>query len=241
MGGCQNLGGAWPLQAPLDPPLMPELFITYWKIRIIIQRSQRTERSESHQDESSPSSFDHSVNIDHDSQAEAIIENSHGTTDDRLESSPTDLTNESSHFDTPLPSHIMIPHSSFTSLDIAGSNEVSDISNSMCDDPVQPRQHRFPATLFGNKTRSFNPQWFDKHTWLQYSIKKDQLFAMSVVSSQQVHMVKSCLLELGIRTGSMHVVKVEKQHIFMACACHGGMEGLHHCQEQQHFNSFKVE
>ena len=170
-------GGAWPPQALLDPPLMPELFITYWKIRIIIQRSQRTERSESHQeDESLPSSFDHSVNIDHDSQAEAIIEDSHGTTDDdRLESSPTDLTNESSHFDTPLPSH-MIPCSSSTSLDIAGSNEVSDIANSMCDDPVQPRQHRFPATLFGNKTRSFNPQWFNKHTWLEYSIKKDAAF-----------------------------------------------------------------
>ena len=70
----------------------------------------------------------------------------------------------------------MIPRSSSTSLDIAGSSEVSDIANSMCDDPVQPRQHRFPATLFGNKTRSFNPQWFDKHTWLEYSIKKDAAF-----------------------------------------------------------------
>ena len=46
----------------------------------------------------------------------------------------------------------MIPRSSSTSLDIAGSNEVSDIANSMCDDPVPPRQHCFPATLFGNKT-----------------------------------------------------------------------------------------
>ena len=62
------------------------------------REKSETQRSESHhEDESSPSSFDHSVNIDHGSQAEAIIEDSHGTTDDRLESSPTDLTNESSH------------------------------------------------------------------------------------------------------------------------------------------------
>ena len=135
-----------------------------------------------HEDESSPPSFDHSVNIDHGSQAEANIEDSHGTTgDDRLESSPTDLTNESSHFDTLLPSH-MIPHSSSTSLDIAGSNEVSDIANSSA------------MILFHHVKTAFQQLHLVMKLGLSIlnglinipGSKKMQHFAMSVISSQQV-------------------------------------------------------
>ena len=126
------------------------------------------------------------------------------TDDDRLESSPTDLTNESSHFDTLLPSH-MIPHSSSTSLDIAGSNEVSDTANSSA------------MILFHHVKTAFQQLHLVMKLGLSIlnglinipGSKEMQHFAMSVISSQQVHMVKSRLLELGVRTGCMHLVKVE--------------------------------
>ena len=52
----------------------------------------------------------------------------------------------------------------------------SDIALSIQDNPVQPHNHQFPSTYFGNKYRSFNPEWFHKNVWLEYSISKDAVF-----------------------------------------------------------------
>ena len=52
----------------------------------------------------------------------------------------------------------------------------SDIALSIQDNLVQPHNHQFPSTYFGNKYRSFNPEWFHKNVWLKYSSSKDAVF-----------------------------------------------------------------
>ena len=52
----------------------------------------------------------------------------------------------------------------------------SDIAMNIYDNPVQPHNHQFPSTYFGNKYRSFNPELFHKNVWLEYSISKDAVF-----------------------------------------------------------------
>ncbi|KAG7594755.1 hypothetical protein ISN45_Aa01g034900 [Arabidopsis thaliana x Arabidopsis arenosa] len=45
--------------------------------------------------------------------------------------------------------------------------------------PYQPRGHKFPKTLTGDKLRRFNPYWFDLYGgWLEYSVKKDKAFCL---------------------------------------------------------------
>lgn len=41
--------------------------------------------------------------------------------------------------------------------------------------PYRPNIVRFPYTTFGNRTRAFNPDWFKRYTWLEYS-KLDAAF-----------------------------------------------------------------
>ena len=53
---------------------------------------------------------------------------------------------------------------------------VMDISSCVEDGPVQPRNYCFSGTHFGNKVRSFNPTWFDKYVWLEYSISNNAVF-----------------------------------------------------------------
>ena len=53
---------------------------------------------------------------------------------------------------------------------------VTDIANSIQDNPVQPRNHKFPTTTFNNRLRAFNPLWFDSYSWLEYSIERDAAF-----------------------------------------------------------------
>ena len=66
------------------------------------------------------------------------------------------------------------PHS-HTSLS-SSTAIIVDIAKGVEDQPVQPRHHPFPNTYILNKSRSFNPSWFDKYTWLEYSITKDAAF-----------------------------------------------------------------
>ena len=45
--------------------------------------------------------------------------------------------------------------------------------------PCQPRNHEFPYTLFGNKSRRFNVAWFDEYpTWLEYSVSQDAAYCL---------------------------------------------------------------
>ncbi|ESQ50115.1 hypothetical protein EUTSA_v10002275mg [Eutrema salsugineum] len=45
--------------------------------------------------------------------------------------------------------------------------------------PCQPRGHKFPPKMIGNKLRRFNSSWFDQYgDWLEYNVKKDKAFCL---------------------------------------------------------------
>lgn len=52
----------------------------------------------------------------------------------------------------------------------------SDVAASPNEQPCQPRQAHFPATLIGSKQRAFNPDWYKTYNWLEYSIERDAVF-----------------------------------------------------------------
>ena len=73
-----------------------------------------------------------------------------------------------------------------------------DIANGIHDKPVQPVNHHFPSTYFGNKYRSFNPQWFQKHVWLEYSILKDSVYCYPCCFfAMGSHRVEECFVTTG--------------------------------------------
>ncbi len=65
--------------------------------------------------------------------------------------------------------------------DPSPSNPIAVPSNALERDkrirrgPYQPRNIRFPHTTFGERTRAFNPNWYTKYSWIEYS-KCDRVF-----------------------------------------------------------------
>ena len=51
-----------------------------------------------------------------------------------------------------------------------------DIALGTHQSPVQPIIARFPATQFGERSRSFNPVWYKTYPWIEYSCVKDAAF-----------------------------------------------------------------
>jgi len=51
-----------------------------------------------------------------------------------------------------------------------------EISVSKMSNPCQPSVACFPKTLYGQQCRSFQPQWYVKYPWIEYSIKHDTAF-----------------------------------------------------------------
>lgn len=51
----------------------------------------------------------------------------------------------------------------------------SDIASTSSCSPCQPHI-TFPVTMFSGKARSFNPEWYKKYSWLEYSVAKDAAF-----------------------------------------------------------------
>ena len=52
----------------------------------------------------------------------------------------------------------------------------SDIAQSTNDVPAQTMLSRYPSTIFGDKTRSFQSSWFQSHPWLEYSVERDSCY-----------------------------------------------------------------
>ena len=40
----------------------------------------------------------------------------------------------------------------------------------------QPIRRRYPARMYGNKSRSFNPEWYQQYSWLEYSLERDCVY-----------------------------------------------------------------
>ena len=51
-----------------------------------------------------------------------------------------------------------------------------DIACGMQEDPVRPVNCQFPSSSIGNRERSFNPRWYNKYQWLEYSVSRDAIF-----------------------------------------------------------------
>ncbi|KAI9525244.1 hypothetical protein NQZ68_009924 [Dissostichus eleginoides] len=68
---------------------------------------------------------------------------------------------------------------------------------SAIDDPAatQPKLIKYPQTLFGQKKRCFAAHWYDKYTFLEYSISKDSVFSKSAAVSK-VYTLYDVILEV---------------------------------------------
>lgn len=44
--------------------------------------------------------------------------------------------------------------------------------------PYQPKLNKYPSTKVGNKLRSFQPQWYTKYDWIEYSPSADAVFCL---------------------------------------------------------------
>ena len=53
---------------------------------------------------------------------------------------------------------------------------VSDISISSTSKPMQPRLSFYPNKYISGRSRSFLPTWYDKYSWLEYSISRNVAF-----------------------------------------------------------------
>lgn len=54
---------------------------------------------------------------------------------------------------------------------------ISDLSENADQKPVQPILPQLPRHIISNKPRSFNPSWYLKIPWIEYSIKFDKIFS----------------------------------------------------------------
>ena len=51
-----------------------------------------------------------------------------------------------------------------------------DLSQSPCEEPVQPCLQKYPGHVVGNTERRFSYKWFRLHEWLEYSVSTDSAF-----------------------------------------------------------------
>lgn len=58
---------------------------------------------------------------------------------------------------------------------VSSSFSISDIASTSSSIPCQPHIN-FPVTISSGKGRSFNPDWYNKFKWLEYSVSKDAAF-----------------------------------------------------------------
>ena len=61
--------------------------------------------------------------------------------------------------------------------------------------PNQPRSLKFPQRDFGQKTvviRSFQPQWFDRWSWIHYDESTDAAFCFSCVKAYCQKQLDNC-------------------------------------------------
>ena len=52
----------------------------------------------------------------------------------------------------------------------------TDIAQTPAFSPARPKKVRLPHSKFGSKSRCFNPAWYNKHDWLEYSVEEDACF-----------------------------------------------------------------
>lgn len=56
----------------------------------------------------------------------------------------------------------------------------NDIAKHKDQQPVQPVSVKFKATIFSGRKRSFNPDWYRRYRWIEYSIHRNAAIALHV-------------------------------------------------------------
>ncbi|GKF65635.1 zinc finger MYM-type protein 1-like protein [Tanacetum coccineum] len=79
--------------------------------------------------------------------------------------------------------------------------------------PCRPRSHKFPQTKFGVKSRRFNPRWFNKYDWLEYSIEKDTTFYLPVAFDKHVKKFNSVHKQAREKYDVVNKLKTSIQNI----------------------------
>ena len=73
-----------------------------------------------------------------------------------------------------------------------------DIALYLTDVPKQPRI-KFPTTKFGEKLRSFNPDWYMTHNWLEYYVNRDAAYCFPCRFSSRLNLPDAPLTKIGFR------------------------------------------
>lgn len=59
------------------------------------------------------------------------------------------------------------------------------------DRPNQPRNLSFPSKSYGNRNRSFQSGWFDRHPWLHYVECLDAVFCHTCIKAVASNLISS--------------------------------------------------
>ena len=59
------------------------------------------------------------------------------------------------------------------------------------DSPNQPRNVSSPSKPYGNKNRSFQSGWFDRHPWLHYVESLDTVFCHTSIKAVESNLISS--------------------------------------------------
>ena len=55
--------------------------------------------------------------------------------------------------------------------------------------PNQPRNLSFPSKSYGNRNRSFQSGWFDRHPWLHYVESLDPVFCHTCIKAVESNLI----------------------------------------------------
>ena len=84
--------------------------------------------------------------------------------------------------------------SSESSQDYAAVQSVKAVGSQLPllrDRPNQPRNLSFPSKSYGNRNRSFQSGWFDRHPWLHYVESLDAVFCHTCIKAVASNLISS--------------------------------------------------
>jgi len=96
--------------------------------------------------------------------------------------------------------------------------------------PFQPYAHQFESRKIRNRDRQFNPMWFYKYPWIEYSIKKEVAFCFVCYLFAKEKTKKYAFIEGGWRTWNRN----DKLDLHV-----GGVTSAHNAA-QERYNLFMV-
>eukprot|EP01025_Chloroclados_australasicus_P045305 TRINITY_DN4951_c0_g1_i2.p2 TRINITY_DN4951_c0_g1~~TRINITY_DN4951_c0_g1_i2.p2 ORF type:complete len:388 (-),score=24.87 TRINITY_DN4951_c0_g1_i2:126-1202(-) len=82
------------------------------------------------------------------------------------------VNNQTSGFQISTSENTQFENNNLSYVDPASGPEYANISRA----PTQPILQEYPKRLFGNRQRSFNPDWYNVFKWVEYSEQQDAVY-----------------------------------------------------------------